>query len=75
MPRLPTLNIQVLLKQKPDYKIMTFKEYGNYDLRIKLTKNAFEIKDYPMARLVSLQSSPQYIKELDLIVVDITVNA
>jgi ribosomal protein S18 acetylase RimI-like enzyme len=53
---------------KPGFKIMPFNQFGDYDKRIATTKNAFSIKEYPKARLVSLQSSPQYIPELDLVV-------
>ena len=54
----------------PDLTLLTFPEYGNYASRIKLVHNAFGNLAYTEARLRSLQSSPTYRPELDLVVVN-----
>jgi ribosomal protein S18 acetylase RimI-like enzyme len=55
---------------KPDFKLLSFSEYGNYESRVKLVHNAFNNPAYSEARLRSLQSSPGYRAELDLVVVN-----
>jgi ribosomal protein S18 acetylase RimI-like enzyme len=55
---------------KPDFKILTFSEYGNYESRVKLVHNAFDNPSYSEARLRSLQGSPNYQAELDLVIVN-----
>lgn len=55
---------------KPNFKLLTFSEYGNYDSRVKLVHNAFNNPAYSEARLRSLQSSPGYQAELDLVIVN-----
>ena len=55
---------------KPGYKIIPFKEFGDYDSRVALVKSAFNVENYPKERLVALHSSPQYLPELDLVVVN-----
>lgn len=55
---------------KPDFKLLTFSEYGNYESRVKLVHNAFNNPAYSEARLRSLQSSPGYQAELDLVIVN-----
>jgi ribosomal protein S18 acetylase RimI-like enzyme len=55
---------------KPDFKLLTFSEYGNYESRVKLVHNAFNNPSYSEARLRSLQSSPTYQAELDLVIVN-----
>ncbi|MCB9138822.1 MAG: GNAT family N-acetyltransferase [Caldilineaceae bacterium] len=56
---------------QPGFKLMTFPEYGNYDSRVKLVHNAFGNLAYNETRLRSLQSSPAYLPELDLVIVDV----
>ena len=51
-------------------RIMTFQEYGDYDSRVKLVREAFGNQSYSEARLRSLQSSPGYQAELDLVAVN-----
>src|SRR5262245_8992918 len=55
---------------KPDFKLLSFSEYGNYESRVKLVHNAFNNPTYSEARLRSLQSSPNYQTELDLVIVN-----
>ncbi|MCB9423147.1 MAG: GNAT family N-acetyltransferase [Ardenticatenaceae bacterium] len=55
---------------KPEFKLLTFPEYGNYESRVKLVHNAFNNPSYSEARLRSLQSSPEYQAELDLVIVN-----
>jgi ribosomal protein S18 acetylase RimI-like enzyme len=55
---------------KPGFKLLTFSEYGNYESRVKLAQNAFDNPAYSEARLRSLQSSPSYQAELDLVIVN-----
>jgi ribosomal protein S18 acetylase RimI-like enzyme len=55
---------------KPEFKLLTFAEYGNYESRVKLVHNAFNNSSYSEARLRSLQSSPGYQAELDLVIVN-----
>ena len=53
---------------KEGYKIVSFQEFGDYEQRLNTVRNAFNVANYPKERLVALQSSPQYIPELDLLV-------
>ena len=55
---------------KPDFKLLSFSDYGNYESRVKLVHNAFGNLSYSEARLRSLQSSPTYQAELDLVIVN-----
>jgi ribosomal protein S18 acetylase RimI-like enzyme len=55
---------------EPDFKLLSFSEYGNYESRVKLVHNAFDNPSYSEARLRSLQSSPSYQAELDLVIVN-----
>ena len=54
---------------KPDFKLLSFSDYGNYESRVKLVHNAFGNLSYSETRLRSLQSSPTYQAELDLVIV------
>lgn len=55
---------------QPDFKLLSFSEYGNYESRVKLVHNAFNNPTYSEARLRSVQSSPSYQAELDLVIVN-----
>ena len=55
---------------KPGFKLLTFAEYGNYESKVKLVQNAFSNPNFSEARLRSLQSSPSYHPELDLVIVN-----
>ncbi|MEM7029127.1 MAG: GNAT family N-acetyltransferase [Chloroflexota bacterium] len=55
---------------KPSFKLLSFSEYGNYESRVKLVQNAFDNPDFSEARYRSLQSSPSYQADLDLVVVN-----
>ena len=55
---------------KPGFKLMSFSDYGNYESRVKLAQNAFNNPSYSEVRLRSLQSSPSYQTELDLVIVN-----
>ena len=55
---------------KPGFKLLSFSDYGNYESRVKLVRNAFDNPNYSEARLRSLQSSPSYQAELDLVIVN-----
>lgn len=55
---------------KPEFKLLTFSEYGNFASRVQLVHNAFGNLAYTEARLRSLQSSPTYRPELDLVIVN-----
>jgi ribosomal protein S18 acetylase RimI-like enzyme len=54
----------------PDFKLLSFPEYGNYESRVKLVHNVFDNPSYSEARLRSLHSSPSYQSELDLVIVN-----
>jgi ribosomal protein S18 acetylase RimI-like enzyme len=55
---------------KPGFKLLAFSDYGNYESRVKLAQNAFNNPSYSEARYRSLQSSPSYQAELDLVIVN-----
>ena len=55
---------------KPGFKLLSFSEYGNYESRVKLVQNAFDNPAFSEARYRSLQSSPSYQAELDLVIVN-----
>jgi ribosomal protein S18 acetylase RimI-like enzyme len=55
----------------PGYRMLSFQEYGDYDSRVKLVQDAFGNQSYSEARLRSLQNSPGYQPELDLVVVNL----
>jgi predicted N-acetyltransferase YhbS len=55
---------------KPGFKLLSFSEYGNYESRVKLVQNAFDNPSFSEARLRSIQSSPNYQAELDLVIVN-----
>jgi ribosomal protein S18 acetylase RimI-like enzyme len=55
---------------KLGFKLMSFSDYGNYESRVKLVQNTFDNPAYSEARLRSLQSSPSYQAELDLVIVN-----
>lgn len=54
---------------KPGFQVMSFPEYGNVESRVNLVRNAFENPNYSEVRLRSIQRSPNYRPELDLVVV------
>jgi ribosomal protein S18 acetylase RimI-like enzyme len=53
-----------------DFKLLSFSEYGNYESRVRLVRNAFNNPSFSESRLRSLQSSPGYQAELDLVIVN-----
>jgi len=55
----------------PGCRMLSFQEYSDYDSRVKLVKDAFDKQSYSEARLRSLQNSPGYQPELDLVVVNL----
>ncbi len=55
---------------KPEFKLLSFSDYENYESRVKLVHNAFGNLSYSEARLRSLQSSPSYQADLDLVIVN-----
>jgi len=55
---------------KPGFKLLSFSDYGNYESRVKLVHNAFDNPTYSETRLRSLQRSPSYQAELDLVIVN-----
>ena len=55
---------------KPGFKLLSFREYGDYASRVKLVRNAFQNETYSAQRLRSLHNSPAYHAELDLVVVN-----
>ncbi len=66
----PLSNYDFSYELKPGYQLMSFVEYGNYESRVDLVRNAFENSGYTEARLRSTQSTPGYRPELDLVVVN-----
>ncbi len=52
------------------YELRSFNEYGDYARRVQLVQNAFKNPSYNEARLRSLQDSPNYKDELDLVVLN-----
>ncbi|MEM7799840.1 MAG: GNAT family N-acetyltransferase [Chloroflexota bacterium] len=55
---------------KPGFSLMSFAEYGNVESRIKLVQNAFDNPNYSETRYRSIQNSPGYRPELDLVIVN-----
>lgn len=55
---------------KPEFQLLRFSDYGNYESRVKLVHNAFNNPSYSEVRLRSLQSSPTYQADLDLVIVN-----
>jgi ribosomal protein S18 acetylase RimI-like enzyme len=55
---------------KPGFRLLTFPEYGDYESRVRLVRNAFDSSSYSETNLRSLHSSPTYLAELDLVIVD-----
>ncbi len=55
---------------KPEFKLLAFSEYGNYESRVKLVQNAFNNPSYTESRLRSIQNSPSYQAKLDLVIVN-----
>ena len=55
---------------KPDFTLLRFSDYGHYESRVKLVHNAFDNPSFSEARLRSLQSSPSYQADLDLVIVN-----
>ncbi|MEM7125536.1 MAG: GNAT family N-acetyltransferase [Chloroflexota bacterium] len=52
------------------FKLMSFSEYGNYESKVNLMRNAFENPNLSEARYRALQSTPSYLAELDLVIVN-----
>ncbi|MEM8531550.1 MAG: GNAT family N-acetyltransferase [Chloroflexota bacterium] len=55
---------------EPGFRLMRFSDYGHYESRVKLVHNAFDNPTFSEARLRSLQSSPGYQADLDLVIVN-----
>lgn len=55
---------------KPGFQLMSFAEHGDYEGRVKLAQNAFNNPKISEARYRSLQNSPNYRPDLDLLVVN-----
>lgn len=55
---------------KADFKLMSFAEFGNYESKVELVRNAFGNPNFSETRLRSLMSSPNYRPELDLVIVN-----
>ncbi len=55
---------------KEGFKLLQFSEYNNYKSRVELVQNAFENPNYTEKNHKSLQASPAYKKELDLVIVN-----
>ena len=54
----------------PGFSLKSFSEYGDYESRVRLVNNAFSSTSYTEERLRSIQSSPTYRAELDLVIVN-----
>lgn len=61
--------INLEYKLEKGYKVQAFFENPNYESRVEIVKSAFNNKEYSKQNLLSIQSSPDYRKELDLCVV------
>lgn len=55
---------------KPNFKMTHFAAYGNYESKVQLVQNAFGNPNFSEVRLHSLQGSPNYRAELDLVIVN-----
>jgi ribosomal protein S18 acetylase RimI-like enzyme len=55
---------------QPGFTLLRFSDYGKYASRVKLAQNAFDNPTYSEARYRSLQRSPSYQAELDLVIVN-----
>jgi len=55
----------------PGCRMLSFQEYGDDDSRVKVAEDAFGNQSYSEPRLRSLQNSPSYQPELDLVVVNL----
>ncbi|NOK58790.1 MAG: N-acetyltransferase [Chloroflexi bacterium AL-W] len=55
---------------KPGFRLLRFSDYGHYESRVKLVHNAFNNPAFSEARLRSIQSSPGYQADLDLVIVN-----
>ena len=55
---------------KPGFKMMRFSDYGNYASKAKLVKDAFNHDEFPESRIHSLQATPTYKADLDLVIVN-----
>lgn len=55
---------------KPNFKMLSFSEYGNDESKVKLVQNSFGNPNFSAARIHSVQSSPTYQAELDLVIVN-----
>jgi ribosomal protein S18 acetylase RimI-like enzyme len=55
---------------KPGFKLMSFVDYGNYQSTVNLVRNAFTNPNFSEARLRSTQSTPSYLPQLHLVVVN-----
>lgn len=64
---LEEINLSYKLEER--FKIQAFFENPNFRSRVELVKSAFNRKEYNKQNLLSIHSSPNYIKELDLCVV------
>ena len=51
------------------FEIKTFAEYGDFDGKIELIKNAFNKDVYPREKLESFLKTPGYTPEMDLVVI------
>lgn len=66
----PLTNYDFSYDLKPGFELMSFAEYGNYQSKVKLVQNSFDNPNFTEARLHSLQRSPNYRAELDLVIVN-----
>jgi len=68
--RLPGYDFNYSLKS--GFQMMTFADFGDYGDRVKLVQNSFDNPNFNEARLRSMQESPNYRPNLDLIIVNQT---
>lgn len=66
----PLDNYDCSYQLKSGFKLMSCAEYGNVQSRVELVRNAFDNPHFSEARLHSIQSSPNYRPELDLVIVN-----
>ncbi len=54
---------------KPGFRIMSFSEYGDYEQRVEVARNSFNNPRINETKVKSLQASPEYIAELELLTI------
>lgn len=65
----PLAEYEFSYQLKRGFRLMSFAEYGNYESRVEVVRNAFNNPNYSETRYRSLRASPSYSDALDLVIV------